>query len=104
MNPSLNIKDFEKLNYKQYHLKMEDENNVWSVRYRKSLNPHYYDEIEVHWFCGTCRYSIYRQTQRLQNIPLFEGFLRTVDDLLFLETLFDLTKFYEPLPKQQTTK
>ena len=95
-NPTITKEQFKELGYKQTHLKMEDENNTWSVYYVKTINPDYYfDEISIQWFCGTERYSIYRNTKNIRNIPLFEGFLRTIDDLKYIEQLFDLSRFYD---------
>ena len=75
---------------------MEDKESTWSVHYVKNINPDYhFDEIEIKWFCGTQRYSIYRQTKSIRNIPLFEGFLNSIDDLIYIEKLWDLSRFYD---------
>jgi len=76
-NPTITKEQFNELQYRQSHMSMEDKDNVWSVHYVKNINPNYYfDEIEVKWFCGTERYSIYRQTKSIRNIPLFEGSIK----------------------------
>lgn len=95
-NPTITKDQFKELGFRQSHLHMEDKDNVWSVHYVKNINPDYhFDEIEIKWFCGTERYSIYRQTKNLMNIPLFEGFLNSVDDYVYIGKLFDLSRFYE---------
>lgn len=95
-NPTISKDDFKESGYERTHICMEDKDNIWSVHYVKRINVDYdFDEIEIKWFCGTQRYSIHRNTASLINIPLFEGFLNSINDLNYIEKLWDLSRFYD---------
>lgn len=101
IHPSLTQKQFESLGFRKAYWRNEPETGgTWSIRFVKELNPDYQDEIEIQWFCGAQRYSIMRQTESLKNIFLFEGFINSVEDLNYLMSLFDLSRFYEQVEKR----
>lgn len=102
-NPTISKEDFNESGYELTHICMEDKDNIWSVHYTKIINPDYYfDEICIQWFCGTKRYSIYRNTKTLRNITLFQGFLNSIEDLKFIEQLWDLSRFYDIKYEKET--
>lgn len=96
VSPTISFDEFSSLGFDRVQY-MPDPPGVWSMTYRKDLNPFYhYDHLEVKWFCGTQRYSIWRQTKHLMNIPCFEGFLNSIDDLKWILDHIDYHKFYLP--------
>jgi hypothetical protein len=96
MSPSISKEGFESLGFYLAKQSLDQNGGIWSVRYKKYINPNNeFDHVEIFWFNGTNRYEIRRQTERLKNIFLFEGFLNSIEDLKFLLSLFDLSFFYE---------
>lgn len=96
LNPSILKEDLELLGFNAVFVSPNNEDGgTWSYKFRKNLNILYhFDYLEIQWFCGTNRYTIWRQTKAIRNIPCFEGFLNDVEDLKWLLERFDYHKFY----------
>jgi hypothetical protein len=97
INPTISKKEFERLGFRQYHYHPNiKDGGTWSVYYTLNVNPkNQFDILDVKWFCGTERYEIHRDTERVRHIPVFSGYLRNKRDLELILSLADLTIFYD---------
>lgn len=96
IHPTITKAQFRNLGFKQIRWRSDPETGgTWSMMVRKDLNEKHMDYIEIRWFRGTQRYEVDRHTENIKNMPLFQGFLRSVDDLKYIYELFDLRRFYE---------
>jgi hypothetical protein len=70
---------------------------VWYVNYcyvqKNPFKEGERDTVTIEWSAANKRYNIYRDTERIRNIHLFEGFINTTEQLELLLSLFDLKDY-----------